>query len=138
MLRLSTGSVSSLRPYTQSRGASTDPVMIGQPIAPRPTQRAADTSPPARPPVPSPTAFKRMHRRTMMPTPEPEPAPVFQPLRLRPSRIRPPVSVITTGAVQCDSKELSVQFRSISMSHYFLYTSPCIRIASEMPDLQNT
>ncbi|KAJ7473614.1 hypothetical protein B0H11DRAFT_2036563 [Mycena galericulata] len=102
-LRASDGSVSSLRPYA-FRAASTAPAdMIGQQIAPWPTQR--DTSPPsaapapAPPPVPTDAAFKRMHRRTMTPTPEPDPAPVFQPLRLRPSRIRPTLAIATSATV---------------------------------------
>ncbi|KAJ6505350.1 hypothetical protein C8R45DRAFT_861122 [Mycena sanguinolenta] len=90
-LRPSDGSVSSLRPYA-AQGLSMPQRMLGQQIAPWPTG-----SPPAAPPsstAPDATV-KRRHRRTMTPTPEPEPAPVFHPLRLRPSRIRPPLTVAT-------------------------------------------
>jgi hypothetical protein len=95
-LRASDGSISSLRPYA-AREASTAPQqMLGRQIAPWPTT-LRDASPPSVRTSTTSTdgTFKRHHRRTMTPTPEPEPAPVFHPLRLRPSRIRPPLSVVT-------------------------------------------
>ncbi|KAJ6498493.1 hypothetical protein C8R47DRAFT_1260204 [Mycena vitilis] len=84
------GSVSSLRPYA-ARGGSTTPSMLGKQIAPWPTA----SPPPAPAAVPTDATFKRMHRRTMTPTLEPDPEPV---LRLRPSRIRPVLSVTTSAS----------------------------------------
>ncbi|KAJ7436308.1 hypothetical protein B0H11DRAFT_2364947 [Mycena galericulata] len=63
-----------------------------------------DASPPGAAPSPAPplvstdAAFKRMHRRLMTPTPEPHPTPVFQPLCLCPSRIRPTLAIATSAA----------------------------------------
>ncbi|KAF7339245.1 hypothetical protein MVEN_02002300 [Mycena venus] len=93
-LRASDGSVSSLRPYAARVGTAAPQAMLGQQIAPWPTA----SPPPASSKKPSEATFKRMHRRTMTPTPEPDPAPVFHPLRLRPSRIRPPLTVTTSSS----------------------------------------
>ncbi|KAF5376919.1 hypothetical protein D9615_007315 [Tricholomella constricta] len=99
-------SVSSLRPYAQSRkntiptpaqmsavSASTAEQLIGQQITPWPTllrnlspvkpapKRASSAS--SHTPV---QTLRMTHKRTMTPTPEPEPSPVFQPLRPAKSR----------------------------------------------------
>ncbi|KAF9457373.1 hypothetical protein BDZ94DRAFT_1175700 [Collybia nuda] len=91
-LKVNMPSISSLRPYAQSRcnteGEVQVPVseMIGQQIAPWPTliqglspvkessKRSPGTTTPAQ-------AFRMTHKRTLTPAPEPEPSPVFQPLR---------------------------------------------------------
>ncbi|KAJ6577467.1 hypothetical protein B0H19DRAFT_561509 [Mycena capillaripes] len=96
-LRPSMGSVSSLRPYAAREGSTAPKVMLGQQIAPWPTHRDSPPAPTSATTVTDAT-FKRMHRRTMTPTPEPDPEPVFHPLRLRPSRIRPPLSVVTNAS----------------------------------------
>ncbi|TFK33165.1 hypothetical protein BDQ12DRAFT_448473 [Crucibulum laeve] len=100
-LRDSTASISSLRPYGQSRGlksssssASLKPgIMIGQQIAPWPMQMGlesvteASSSPsPAKSSKAAPTppsrnsTFRPSHKRTMTPAREPDPEPVFHPL----------------------------------------------------------
>ncbi|KAF7297196.1 hypothetical protein MIND_00952700 [Mycena indigotica] len=103
VLRPSEGSVSSLRPYAERAALSpkrqlvpkaSQRQLIGQQIAPWPT--ALESTPPA--PISSDATFKRSHRRTMTPSPEPDPAPVFHPLRLRPSRIRPVLTAASSSS----------------------------------------
>ncbi|CAK5268445.1 unnamed protein product [Mycena citricolor] len=89
-LRASEGSVSSLRPY----GAR-----LGQQIAPWPKE----ATPPSVGKKISPASFRRTHRRTETPpSPERDPGPILQPLRIRPSRINvfpaKPVSVISSAS----------------------------------------
>jgi len=95
----SMSSVSSLRPYAQSRKNFVPPalpsgpppanVQIGQQITPW-SVLMAELSP-AKPPAKTnvsprmsktpPSTFRLGHKRTMTPAPEPEPAPIFKPLR---------------------------------------------------------
>ncbi|RDB27260.1 hypothetical protein Hypma_004359 [Hypsizygus marmoreus] len=87
-------SISSLRPYAQSRkntigaGLSAADQMIGQQITPWPTliqaispvKRSPKGEAPAATLTPAQT-YRLTHKRTLTPAPDPEPAPVFQPLR---------------------------------------------------------
>ncbi|RDB16264.1 hypothetical protein Hypma_003001 [Hypsizygus marmoreus] len=87
-------SISSLRPYAQSRkntigaGLSAADQMIGQQITPWPTliqvispvKRSPKAEAPAATLMPAQT-YRLTHKRTLTPAPDPEPAPVFQPLR---------------------------------------------------------
>ena len=96
-LRSSMSSISSLRPYAQSRGTvKSKPSMsavIAQQIAPWPTlvqglsplKEAPSSSTTKTTPPPSST-FRPSHKRTLTPAPEPEPEPIFQPLR--PANVR--------------------------------------------------
>ncbi|KAJ7301431.1 hypothetical protein DFH08DRAFT_993751 [Mycena albidolilacea] len=92
-LHASDGSISSLRPYATREASIAPQQMLGRQIAPWPTT-LCDASPPSMRTSTSSTdgIFKRLHRRMMTLTPEPEPAPVFHPC-LRPLRIRLPLSV---------------------------------------------
>lgn len=88
-----TPSLSSLRPYAQSRNPPTLATgLAGQQIAPWPTVDwpSSPVKPLAPPPNPRPT-----HKRTLTPAPEVEPMPVFTALRPRkPAKM----SVVTTSA----------------------------------------
>ncbi|KAJ7366506.1 hypothetical protein DFH08DRAFT_948536 [Mycena albidolilacea] len=66
------------------------------------TRSFYDASPPGAAPASatatSKATLKCIQRRTVTPTPEPDSEPVFHPLRLRPSRTRPPISVVTPAS----------------------------------------
>ncbi|KAF8878425.1 hypothetical protein BD779DRAFT_1663807 [Infundibulicybe gibba] len=86
-IRASMTSISSLRPYAQSRNLLKAPTAtdIGQPIAPWPTL-IQGLSPLKESPLKSarrtpPATFRLTHKRTLTPGPEPDPLPVFQPLQ---------------------------------------------------------
>ena len=101
ILRSTTSSISSLRPYAQSRGSFKPNVskplvatMIAQQITPWPTlvqglsplkEAPSSSTSDSTPPPPSST-FRPTHKRTLTPAPEPEPEPIFQPLRPAKSR----------------------------------------------------
>ncbi|KAA1479222.1 hypothetical protein DENSPDRAFT_830309 [Dentipellis sp. KUC8613] len=99
-LRTSLASVTSLRPYAQSRGHATasDPkapatwARLGQQIAPWPIS-PTKPSPPRRSetaPAPSIPAFRLTHKRTLSPAPMADGPLVFRPLR--PAKAKSPVS----------------------------------------------
>jgi serine/arginine repetitive matrix protein 2 len=110
-------SISSLRPYAQSRGAvkpnlSKPPMSInvGQQIAPWPTsvqglpplkESASSSVSNATPP---PSTFRLTHKRTLTPAPEPEPEPLYQPLR--PAKVR-----VASGTLKASYSSLSTEKR---------------------------
>lgn len=111
-LRASMGSISSLRPYAQSRGTvksnvSKPPMstVIAQQIAPWPTlvqgfsplKEAPSSSSNVTTP---PSTFRPSHKRTMTPAPEPEPEPIFQPLRPAKTRTASGTLVINSPSEQ--------------------------------------
>jgi serine/arginine repetitive matrix protein 2 len=98
-LRSSMSSISSLRPYAQSRGAVKSKVskpsssIIAQQIAPWPTlvqglsplkESPSSSISTATPPS---SVFRPTHKRTLTPAPESEPEPLYQPLRPAKSRV---------------------------------------------------
>ena len=116
-LRSSMSSISSLRPYAQSRGAVKPNVskpsmssIIGQQIAPWPTSvqglsplkesRSSSVSN-ATPPS---SAFRPSHKRTLTPAPEPEPEPLYQPLR--PAKVR-----VASGTLKASFSSLASEKR---------------------------
>ncbi|KAG5641013.1 hypothetical protein DXG03_006381 [Asterophora parasitica] len=143
-------SISSLRPYAQSR-KNTMPLpsqmslaaehLIGQQITPWPTllqnlspvkPAPKKTSPaPSQTPVPT---LRMTHKRTLTPAPEPEPSPVFMPLRPAKSRnalatlratVNPAVkkgdSPLNEGTIRAPSLRT---FGSVSSSRSMLDGSP--------------
>ena len=114
-LRSSMSSISSLRPYAQSRGAvkpsvSKPPMstIIAQQIAPWPTlvqglsplkESTSSSSSDATPP---PSTFRPTHKRTLTPAPEPEPEPLYQPLR--PAKVR-----VASGTLKTSHSSLSTE-----------------------------
>ena len=113
-LRSSMSSISSLRPYAQSRGAvkqnMSKPSMstiIGQQIAPWPTglsplkespsSSVSNATPPS-------SMFRPTHKRTLTPGPEPEPEPLYQPLR--PAKVR-----VASGTLKASFSSLSSEKR---------------------------
>jgi len=108
-LRSSMSSISSLRPYAQSRGTvkanMSKPSMstiIAQQIAPWPTlvqrlsplkeSRSSSVSSTSPPPA---STFRPAHKRTLTPAPEPEPEPIFQPLC--PAKVRTASGTLKTS-----------------------------------------
>ncbi|KAJ7824719.1 hypothetical protein B0H14DRAFT_3727570 [Mycena olivaceomarginata] len=73
--------------------------MLGWQIMPWPTLRDASLPSVRTSATSTDGTFKRLHRRTMTPMLEPEPAPVFHPLHLCPSHICPLLSVVTDNKV---------------------------------------
>ena len=115
-LRSSMSSISSLRPYAQSRGTvkpnvSKPPVntIIGQQIAPWPNL-VHGLSPLKESPSSSvsnatpPSTFRPTHKRTLTPAPEPEPEPVYQPLC--PAKVR-----VASGTLKASYSSLSTEKR---------------------------
>ena len=114
-LRSSMSSISSLRPYAQSRGTikqktSQQPVssLIAQQIAPWPTlvqglsplkEAPSSTINNATPPA---STFRASHKRTLTPAPEPEPEPPLQPLR--PAKTR-----VVSGTLKTSHSPLTVK-----------------------------
>lgn len=109
-LRGSLASISSLRPYAQSRGkatrTSTTPIhldLIGQQIAPWPTLIQSLSPLKESPPntkktkATLPSTFRKTHKRTMTPGPEPEPDPIFHPLGPPKARVTSSASRISTS-----------------------------------------
>jgi serine/arginine repetitive matrix protein 2 len=102
-LRGSLASISSLRPYAQSRGqatrTATTPGLIGQQIAPWPTLIQSlsplKESPPStkKTKATPPSTYRKTHKRTMTPGPEPELDPIFLPLG-------PPKARVTSSAIR--------------------------------------
>ena len=95
-LRSSMSSISSLRPYAQSRNTVSKPPVssiIAQQIAPWPTLvqglsplKEVPSSSVSKATPPPLSTFRPAHKRTLTPAPEPEPELIFQPLR--PAKVR--------------------------------------------------
>jgi len=122
-LRSSMGSISSLRPYAQSRGAVKPIVskpsmsgIISQQIAPWPTlvqglsplkESPSSSVSTATPPS---SMFRPTHNRTLTPAPEPEPEPLYQPLR--PAKVR-----VASGTLKASFSSLSSEKRGENNVH---------------------
>ena len=119
-LRSSMSSISSLRPYAQSRGTVKPNVskpsmssIIAQQIAPWPVQ---GLSPLKESPSSSvstatpPSTFRPTHKRTLTPAPEPEPEPLYQPLR--PAKVR-----VASGTLKASFSSLSSEKRGDTNVH---------------------
>ena len=114
-LRSSMSSISSLRPYAQSRSTVKPPMstIIAQQIAPWPTLvqglsplKESPTSSVSNATPPSST-FRRTHKRTLTPAPEPDPEPIYQPLR--PAKVR-----VASGTLKTSTSSLSAEKRGAS------------------------
>ena len=112
-LRSSMSSISSLRPYAQSRTVKSNvskpsmSTIIAQQIAPWPTglspvKEALSSSVSKATPPPSST-FRPVHKRTLTPVPEPEPEVVFQPLR--PAKVRTASGTLKTSQSSLTSEK---------------------------------
>ena len=122
-LRSSMSSISSLRPYAQSRGAVKSNVsklpmssMIGQQIAPwpnpsqglsplkeSPSSSVSNATPPS-------STFRPTHKRTLTPAREPDPEPHYQPLR--PAKVR-----VASGTLKASYSSLSSEKQSDNKVH---------------------
>ncbi|KAF8959872.1 hypothetical protein BDZ97DRAFT_1666634 [Flammula alnicola] len=134
-------SVSSLRPYAQSRGYSkpttttttttaassasnnVNAALIAKQIAPWATlmqglspvkekPKATNNKATPTPPAASSSTFRPGHKRTMTPAPEPEPEPVFQPLRPARSRAMFPPTLLKVPVSPVDNDD-SMDFGQI-------------------------
>ncbi|KAG5650532.1 hypothetical protein H0H81_011921 [Sphagnurus paluster] len=137
-------SISSLRPYAQSRRnfvPTATEGLIGQQIAPWQTliQNLSPVKPApkkeASPSTNTPVKTLRMtHRRTMTPGPEPDPSPVFQPLR--PAKSRNALATLMAPVAQKDNSPFnSATVRAPSLRTFGSVSS---RMGSPLDDASPT
>ena len=130
-LRSGINSISSLRPYAQSRGTvkqnTSKPPMssiIAQQIAPWPTGLSTlkeSSSSSVSNVTPPPSMFRPTHKRTLTPGPEPDPEPLYQPLH--PAKVRVAsgmlkASFLSVSSEKCGDNNVSspLTFGSHSLS----------------------